>query len=97
MFKHIIVYNVLNVLVYLCEFIPFCCVSDIQCCGEDTLLWRRHKEDTEHRTQKIDFFWILSVSVSEFDTMVVGMITAAVTTIAGFVNVYFFWQGEWCN
>ena len=50
-----------------------------------------------HRTQDTEiwfFFWILSVSVSEFDIMVVGMITAAVTTVAGLVSVYFLGKGS---
>ena len=40
-----------------------------------------------HRTQDTEnqLFWILSVSVSEFDIMVLGMITLAATTVAGLI------------
>ena len=45
-------------------------------------------EDTEHRTQKINFF-ILSVSVSEFDIMVVGMIALAATAATSLLSFHF--------
>ena len=49
-----------------------------------------------HRTQDTEnqLFWILSVSVSEFDIMVLGMITVAATTVAGLVSIYILGKGS---
>ena len=47
------------------------------------------------RIHEIYFFcWILSVSVSEFDIIVLAMIAVTATTVAGFVSAYFLGKGS---